>query len=187
MESDSFAKRERALEDEFFHRVDEKLREELRQSMEREDTREALAAATGFSNKELLDELIDSGITSTTLVALALVPAVMVAWSDSDMDQKEREAILEMAGQRGITPDGPAYQILDGWLESRPSRSLLGTWSHYLQAVRETLADDAWENLVNEVLDQSNAVAQAAGGVFGYGKVSATEKSMIAKIKEAIA
>ncbi len=187
MESDSFAKRERALEDEFFHRVDEKLREELRRSMERDHSREALAAATGFSDTELLDELVDSGITATTLVALALVPAVMVAWSDSDMAKQQREAILEIADKRGIEEDGLAHQILDGWLEKRPNRSLLETWKHYAQAVRESLTEDAWKKLTDEVMEQSQQVAQASGGIFGFGKVSATEKNMIEKIREALA
>ena len=186
MESDGFAKRERALEDEFFHRVDEKLREELRRSMEHDRSREALAAATGFNDTALLDELVDSGITATTLVALALVPAVMVAWADSEMAKEEREAIMEMAHKRGIEQDGLAYQILNGWLEQRPNRALLETWKHYAHAVRETLTESAWKQLADEVLEQANAVAQASGGVFGYGKVSATEKNMIAKIREAV-
>ena len=53
--------------------------------MERDKSREALAAATGFTDEALLNELIDSGITATTLVALAMVPLVMVAWSDADI------------------------------------------------------------------------------------------------------
>lgn len=187
MEPDVFAKRERALEDEFFHRVDEKLREELRRSMERDRSREALAAATGFSDNDLLDELVDSGITATTLLALAMVPAVMVAWCDSEMAKEEREAILKMAHERGIQEDGLAHQILDGWLDKRPNRSLLDTWQHYAQAVRGSLTEEAWNKLVAEVMQQSHSVAEAAGGVFGYGKVSATEKNMIAKIKEALA
>ncbi len=61
------AKREQALEDEFFHRVDEKLRAELRKSMDRDRSREALTEATGLTDPELLDALIEAGFQATTL------------------------------------------------------------------------------------------------------------------------
>lgn len=185
---DSFARRERALEDEFFHRVDEKLREELRESMRRDRTREALAASTGLADPELLDELVDSGITATTLVALAMVPAVMVAWADGDVKKEEREAIMELAKERGIQDGSLPYQVLEKWLlVERPKRTLLETWNHYAHAVKETMSDDAWSKFCEEVIEQANNVAHAAGGIFGYGKVSATEKNMIEKIREALA
>jgi hypothetical protein len=187
MESDSFAKRERALEDEFFHRVDQKLREELRKSMEHDRTREALVAATGFQDSPLLDELVDSGITATTLVALALVPSVMVAWSDADVDKKEREAIMEIAQGRGIDQGGPAYEVLSGWLAERPDRSLLETWKHYVSEVKPTLTEEAWKQFAHEVVEQATAVAHASGGLLGYGTVSVTEKNIIDQIREAVA
>ena len=58
---DAIHDRGRALEDEFFHRVDEQLRTKLRESMEREKKREQLISATGFNDEELLDHLIDGG------------------------------------------------------------------------------------------------------------------------------
>ena len=167
MESDSFAKRERALEDEFFHRVDEKLREELRKSMEHDRSREALAAATGFTDTPLLDELIDSGITATTLVALALVPSVMVAWSDADMDKKEREAVLEIAKARGIEQDGAAYQVLNDWLTRRPNRSLLETWEHYVREVKPTLTEEAWKQFADEVVGAGHRSCPGIGWLVG--------------------
>ena len=43
----AFEKREKAIEDEFFHRVDEKLRKDLRDSIQRQKDRESLVMVTG--------------------------------------------------------------------------------------------------------------------------------------------
>jgi hypothetical protein len=76
---DAIHDRGRALEDEFFHRVDEELRKKLRETMERETKREQLLAATGFKDEALLDHLLDGGFEPATVAALVLVPAVFVA------------------------------------------------------------------------------------------------------------
>lgn len=185
-ESDAFTKREQALEDEFFHRVDEKLRAELRRSMDRDRSREALAEATGLTDKELLDALLEAGFQSTTLAALALVPAVFVAWADDTVDQLESETIMKAATERGITEDGVALQLLKSWLKKRPPKSLWETWKRYAHAVGESLSGSSSTVLSSEILRLATAVAESSGGVLGFGKTSKREQEVLDKIKEAL-
>lgn len=185
-EPDAFEKREKALEDEFFHRVDEKLREELRRSMERDRSREALAEATGFSDTELLDALIDAGFQATTLTALTLVPAIYVAWADDTVDSLECETIMKAATERGINEDGVALQLLETWLKKRPPKSLLETWKRYAHAVGESLSESASGKLSGEVMRLAEAVAESSGGILGFGKTSKREQEVLDEIKESL-
>lgn len=186
MSEDAFAKREKALEDEFFHRVDEKLREELRRSMERDRSREALAEATGLTDEELLNALVDAGFQATSLTALALVPAIFVAWADDTVDSLECETIMNAAKQRGINEDGVALQLLESWLKKRPPKSLWDTWHNYAHTVNETLTDSASKALSEEVLRLAEAVAESSGGVLGFGKTSKSEQAVLDQIKESL-
>ncbi len=185
-ESDAFHKREQALEDEFFHRVDEKLRAELRRSMERDQSREALAESTGLTDPELLDALIEAGFQATTLAALALVPAIFVAWADDTVDQLESETIMKAAAERGVTEDGVALQLLESWLKKRPPKSLWETWKRYAHAIGESLSESTSAILSSEVLRLATAVAESSGGVLGFGKTSKREQEVLDKIKETL-
>lgn len=185
-EKDAFAQRERALEDEFFHRVDEKLRSELRRSMERDRSREALSEATGLNDPELLDELLDAGLQATTLAALALVPAVFVAWADDTVTQPEKDAVLKAATERGMNEDGMASQLLVSWLEHRPRTSLWDTWKHYADAVRGSISESATGILSASILQIATSVANASGGVLGFGKISAAEKKWLTEIENTL-
>ena len=185
-EPDAFSKREKALEDEFFHRVDEKLREELRRSMERDRSREALAAATGLTDEELLNALVDAGLQATSLTALALVPAIFVAWADDTVDSLECDTIMNAAKERGINEDGVAMQLLQSWLKKRPPKSLWDTWQKYAHSIGETLTDAASKSLSGEVLSLAKAVAESSGGVLGFGKTSKSEQEVLDRIKESL-
>jgi len=185
-ESDAFRKREQALEDEFFHRVDENLRAELRKSMERDRSREALSEATGLTDPELLDALIEAGFQATTLTALAVVPAIFVAWADDTADDLECESIMKAAKERGICGDGVAVQLLETWLKKRPPRSLWETWKRYAHAIGESLSESASGTLSGEVLRLATTVAESSGGVLGFGKISKREQEVLDEIKEAM-
>ena len=109
---DAIHDRGKALEDEFFYRVDEQLRQKLRESMEREEQRKQLIAATGFQDEELLDHLLDGGFQPTSVAALALVPAVFTAWADGSVTASERQAVMGAALQRGLDNQPMAMQMI---------------------------------------------------------------------------
>jgi tellurite resistance protein len=181
-ESDAIHQRGQALEDEFFHRVDEKLKADLRRSMEREKAREQLSAATGFQNRELLDHLLDAGFNAASLTALALVPIVFVAWADGSVTPKERQAVMSAALQRGLEHDPTALQMLEVWLQKHPSRSLWKLWKEYAEAVHATVSPTLAEMLIKEILRQATIVAEASGGTLGFGKISKDEQAILDEV-----
>jgi uncharacterized membrane protein YebE (DUF533 family) len=76
-----------ALEEAFFARENEKLRQQLRDLDDTKRKKEALAAACRAA----------LNISSETVVAPALVPLTAIAWSDGSIDDKERAAVFAKA------------------------------------------------------------------------------------------
>jgi hypothetical protein len=183
-DTDALHQRGQALEDEFFHRVDEKLRVELREAMEREKSREQLSAATGFKDQALLDHFLEGGFQATTLAALSLVPTVWVAWADGSITPKERQAVLSAALQRGLEHEPTAFQMVEGWLHKHPPRSLWKLWKEYAEAVHETVSPTLAELLMTEILRQATVVAEASGGTLGFGKITASEQAILDEIRD---
>lgn len=181
-DADAIHKRGQALEDEFFHRVDEKLRLQLQTKMEREKSGQAIAEATGLKDQKLIDHLLDAGLQASTLAALTLVPGIFVAWADGNVSANERQGILGEALNRGLTEQTVAYRLIEQWLDKRPPQSLWKLWKEYASTVYADMPPDTARSLAKEILHQATAVAQASGGALGLRRVSAAEQAVLDEI-----
>lgn len=186
MLSDAFKERERALEEEFFHRVNKRLTDQLRQSMAEDESLGALATATGLQDQGILQELLSMGISAESLVAMTLVPLVLVAWSDGELDDKERLAIASAVYDQGILKDSPAGELLEEWLNHCPGDQLFETWKHYTESLRSSLKDTAQDDLRKQILARCATVAAASGGVLGLGRVSNQESQVLKDIESVL-
>ncbi len=95
MTKDALNERRQALEDEFFHRVDEKLLTDMKAKTAAESNRKRLEAATGITNSDLLDELLAAGASAEAVSAISLVPLILVAWASGKVEPEEREQVLQ--------------------------------------------------------------------------------------------
>ncbi len=181
-EADPIHKRGKALEDEFFHRVDEALQEKIRLAAEREQPKAMLVAATGFRDEALLNHLLDAGIGVERLAALALVPSVWVAWADGKVTPEEREAVLAAAVSDGLNEDSVAFHLVQAWLDTRPESSLWDLWCEYAAALAVDLPAETKQTLATEIVRQATAVAKASGGTLGFGSISAQEQIVLARV-----
>jgi hypothetical protein len=175
--------RGKALEDMFFAKESEKLREALRDKEEKEDKKAALSAASGISDDAVLEQLVALDIRSDTLAALSLVPLVEVAWADGTMDDSERSAILSAAADSGLSAESAS--LLDGWLATQPSSKVLSAWKNYVSALSGTLDTAARYSLKKELLSRARAVAESAGGFLGIGKISREEEEKLEELERA--
>ena len=182
MPRNAFHKRASALEDEFFHRVDQELIERMRQQHDREVDEDALTIATGISDRSLLDELINLKITSESLIAFSLFPAIYVAWADGHVEVAERKAVLKAAGQLGVIPESVAFELLQSWLNTKPSTQLFRAWVDFIHALRPTLSVKGFRELHEGVIGRARKVAGAAGGILGIHKVAQSEQAAIEKL-----
>jgi hypothetical protein len=177
--------RGRSLEDEFFHREDQRLRARLKELHAAETAREALSRASGITNPTVLQTLMELGIRAETVAALSLVPLVEVAWADGTLDAKERREVVDKAG---VAPGSAESTLLEAWLDRRPEPRLLTAWTHLVQGMCEHLDADGIARLKTSLLERARAVAAASGGVFGVGsKVSRAEADMLGTLEAAFA
>ena len=186
MTKDALDDRRQALEDEFFHRVDEKLLTDMKAKTAAESNRKQLEAATGITNSGLLDELLAAGASAEAVSAISLVPLILVAWASGKVEPEEREQVLKAASDHGITSDTPAAQLLEHWLERKPNRKLGATWNHYIAAVVAQMGAESRSALRTDIIGRATAVANAAGGLLGFGKISIDEKHVIAELEKAL-
>lgn len=180
----AFDRRGSALEDEFFHRVDQELILRLKEKKQHQLEEDSLKRATGIADRQVLEELRKAEITPETLVAFSILPAVFVAWADGHVDTAERKAILRAAKEQGIFAVSPSHELLDSWLKSGLSEQLITVWKDFIHAVRPTISDTAFRELRHSALGRAEAISRAAGGFLGIASVSQAEKSALTELNE---
>jgi hypothetical protein len=183
--TDSFHERGKALEDMFFHNRDQQLLDQMKADMHGKEAREAIVAATGIEDPEVVDRLLETGISKETLASLSLVPLVMVAWADGTVEPSERAAIMTAADQNGLTKDSAAYGLLQNWLANKPDPELLHTWEKYVAALKKSITEEDFAHLHVKVIGRAKLVAESAGGFLGLNKTSANEQRVIDKLESA--
>lgn len=168
----------------FFTGANAPLLAELRKKTDAEQEREALREAVGIKDETFLRRLQALGVRPEAAVALVMVPLVLVAWGDGNLDEKERGAILDAARKRGVAAERIAGELMRNGLASKPDPKLLATWTAYARRLwGRFTADERWAMREN-LLRSARQVAEATGGLFGIGsKVSAGERKVLADIE----
>ena len=181
-----FEEKRKSLEEEFLHRESQRQLENLRQVRIMEQSREELSQASGIQNEVILDRLLELGITAQTVAALAVVPLVEVVWADGHLDEKEKQAFLQAAGQFGLSAGSVNYDLLESWLSKRPDRRLRQSWREYIQGLCEELKPEEREALKSDLLRRARDMAEASGGILGLGsKISKAEMDTLEELADA--
>lgn len=171
-----FEERKRALEEEYFRKLNADLVDHLRAEAQEAVQAVALEKASGIADRALLDELLHLGITPETLPAFALVPLIEVAWGGETIDDGERDALLSDSGAAALEPGSAAGAPLRQWLAERPTRELFRAWSEFTRAVCALLAPGLRLILGREMVRRATAVAKASGGLTGILATSSPEE-----------
>lgn len=177
--------RARALEDAFFAERDRQLLESLQHKLTAEEKQRVLASAVGISESRMLQAVtgLEPGIQVSIIAAL--MPLIEVAWCDGDVSPKEREAILRAAREMNMPLEPILQQLLEKWLEKKPSAEAVTAWEEYMQALCSTLDATTRVHLRDAIMGRAEKVAAATGGFLGLGnKVSATEQACLDKMSQ---
>jgi hypothetical protein len=179
---DALGKRGRALEDDYFRRKDQELLEKMRQEVAAKKTQEALGATTGLTDPALLEELQALGFTLDTVCLLPLVPMLQVAWAEGGVSQAERDLIQLFADNRGIAAGSPANAQLNDWLAHRPSDEVFAGAGRLIHAMLATGAEVVGDLSAVDLVEYCEKVAAASGGIFGLGRLSGEERTLLASL-----
>lgn len=184
--SDTVNERGNLMESLFFKRQDQALLQRLRDQRKKQELVDQMASASGLKDTVALEALIKVGVTADSLTALSMIPLVSVAWADREMQANEKAAILTAADAAGIAKDSPASELLSAWLVEPPEGDLLDAWKGYIAAVKQSADDNAISQLKSSVLDTAKSVAEAAGGILGFGnKTSEAEQKVLEDLASA--
>lgn len=174
--------------DSMFVRENDELLEQLRERMAQEEERDQLAQATGIEDEQLLQQLLDLGITAHSIAALTIYPLVVVAYADGVLNIEERDLILKTAHEWNMKPGDAGYEVLKVWLEDGPSKQGFEIWQKYMSAVMAHMTPAQRSELKNSIMTRSRAVAESVGDVLGrFGnRTSTQEKARLAQIEAAL-
>src|SRR5688572_21908661 len=126
MPRDAFHDRERAEEAAYFGQRDAVLIEKIRARAKLGEIAVAMAAKLKVDDPELLNRIVDLGVTPDNAAAFLLSPLVEIAWADGHVSKAEHDAIVGMATARGVAPDSSDMAQLLQWLKVEPSLPLYG-------------------------------------------------------------
>lgn len=136
-----------------------------------------------MTDVELAEALKTLGMDATSFRALALLPVVHVAWADGRVQDAERELILRLAEERyHLAEEG--LRVLRNWLHHEPTTGYVRRGHKVLLGLSKV--EGFGRDALTDVVGFSQEVARAAGGVFGFGAVSAEEAEAIAAIAQAL-
>jgi len=179
------ADRRAGLEEAFFARHNEELRQKLLEADAQQFSREALKAATGIVDETVIARLMQLDISAQTLAALTLVPMVLVAWADGAISTEERRAVLAGAAKEGLQPGSPGLALLEAWLHTRPDAALFEAWKDYVHSLTQNLEPAERRTLEASVLAQAHAVASATGSFLGLtSPISTSENATLRQLAQ---
>ncbi|HMG23036.1 MAG TPA: hypothetical protein VK607_16990 [Kofleriaceae bacterium] len=177
--------RGRALENQFYEKENQEKLVAMKHKLDTQQTKDELRRASGMSDDAVLEQLVTLGLRGKTIAALSLVPLIQVAWADGAIQDNERVAILQGAHGKGLEEGTDGYDLLQTWLKRRPGDELFVAWEAYIKALAAQLNDEQNRLLRNQIVGFAKLVATAAGGILGFGKVSATEEKVLTRIEAA--
>lgn len=184
MSRDALRGREKALEEEYFARKNQKLVDKLKATFEHEATREAIRDLTGVTDSKLLDRLVSLQVRGDTMAAFWLYPLIEVAWADGKLDRRERDAILEAAVAGGIESGSAGYEALETGMADGPTEAKRQAWFAYARDLAARLDAGERRAVREDLLRRARAVAEASGGVLGLRRISAAEQRVLDRVAE---
>jgi len=185
MTSEFLGKRNRSLEDMFFYEQDRRIIEQRKKLQKMQETKENLAKISGIQDDAVLEKLVALDIRPETLATLIGIPLIEIAWADGRMDEKERKKLFEYAEKSGLRQKGLDSKIMSAWLKTKPDPALLDAWTQYMKTLSQQLTDAERKSFREELMADARSIAGAAGGILGYGTISAEEQAMLKKLESA--
>lgn len=174
------------LEEQFFKGLDQQLLNKLQEQTQLEQTAESIKQVIGIDDPALAEEIARLNVSVETLAAFRLTPLVAVAWADERVDSSERSVIARAAEKAGLRGDDPSMELLMSWTERRPGPELLDAWCDYTRALCSSLNEEQRHALKREIMRQVRDVAEATGGMLGFGSVSPNEQATMKRVEEAL-
>lgn len=125
--------------------------------------------------------LADMGMDRLSQRAVAALPLVQIAWSDGSVQEAERDLILRVADEQLFLGEEGAV-LLSDWLRHRPSDAYFTRGRTVLHALVALGTGGIEPGVLKHLEELAEKVARAAGGWFGFGRVSGVERLTVQEV-----
>jgi hypothetical protein len=186
MAKDIFQQRETYLEEEYFRKKEFALLEKLKAVFQKKMDKEAIRKATGVTNEQLLDRLVEIQLNGEMMGAFELYPLVEIAWADGDLDESEARSVLAAGEKRGVAPGSRAYRMLEDRLHKGPDPELRKVWFAYAEELKKVLSPRELETFRNDLLERARGIVAATGHLERLLVDVGGERKVIAAIERAL-
>jgi hypothetical protein len=187
MRHDSLHHREQAEENVYFAQRDALLIERIRARAKLGDIAAALADKLHVDNPDVLQRIVELGITRDTAAAFLVSPLIDVAWSDGHVSPAEYDTVVRIASERGIAHDSPDMAQIREWLAQAPPIAVVELALSAIKIGLSVLPLDERRQRIDKVMKACEAVARASSGIGPVpsmaGDVSHDEWSALGRIK----
>jgi hypothetical protein len=129
-------------------------------------------------------ELAELGFTLETVKLLPLIPVLEMAWAEGGVTPAERKMVVDVARARGVEEGSAADRQLAEWLDRRPEDSVFRRAGRLISAL--FASGGRFDMTPDDLLKYCEAIADASGGLFGFGRVSSEERATLERIANEI-
>ncbi len=175
---------QRPLEEEYFKREDARRLAKLGAA---NPPRDPLGAALDVQDPMVAKRLLELGISAELIPVLRLFPLFAVAWSDGRLDPPEVDKLLSEAEAAGITEPSSAHELIKSWIRNKPDGDFEESWKIYARSLSAELGERVTNAIRDSLLRRARTVAEASGGLLGFGAVSRCEQRTLDALGEAFA
>src|SRR3569833_1297115 len=117
--------RGRALENQFYEKENKEKLAAMKSKLDTQSSKEDLRKVSGMTDDAVLEKLVHLGMSANTIAALSLVPLILGAWADGQIQDYERSAILQGAHDKNHKQSTPSNDQQQTKHAKRPSDELL--------------------------------------------------------------
>lgn len=182
---DSLHERGSALENQFFANLDAKLLAELKSRQDLDNEVVEFSRISGIKDTKILAAVHNLGVTPQAFSALRVFPLVAVAWGDGTLEEAERSTINTLAATH-FPKQCPSGQLLEKWLETKPTSDMFDAWETYAKALVAALPEHDANELKKALIKEIHTVATSSGGLLGWAAISQGEHKVMQRIESAL-
>jgi len=186
MSDDIFGKRGKYFEEEHFRKKEFELLEKLKGVFQKKVDKESLRQASGVTDENLLDRMVEIQLKGEMMSAFQLYPLVEIAWADGDLSESEARSVLAAGEEHGIRPGTRAYEFLERRLHEGPNPEARKVWFLYAEQLRKNLTPRELEVFREDLLARARAVVASTGHLERLLVDVGGERRIIAAIEKAL-
>ena len=107
-----------------------------------------------------------------------------MAWSDGQIDQQQRQEILDTASDLGHQEGTASYALIASWLDFKPGAKLKQAWQDYMACICESVSEETRQALRRDTMQRANHLAEAASFRYGFDTVERAQEAALREIEQ---